>query len=67
MPFIGNLRFVEIDITADGTSSIAVTRTEIYRTSTEYDTKGRVWKSIVKVGDDIRTTVSKDHAESEVC
>jgi YD repeat-containing protein len=38
---------------------IAVTGSKIYRTPTVYDNQGHVWKSIVKVGDDIRTTEYK--------
>ncbi|MDR0337971.1 MAG: hypothetical protein LBI18_12870 [Planctomycetaceae bacterium] len=39
---VGSIRYEgsRIDIAADGTSSIIATETEIYRTSTEYDTKG---------------------------
>ncbi|MDR2439270.1 MAG: RHS repeat protein, partial [Planctomycetaceae bacterium] len=100
---VGSIRYegCKIKITTDGESSIDVTGTEVYRTSTEYDTKGRVhssidalgnitiyeydnldrqvivkqanglvtetvydsqgrvWKSIVKAGDDVRTTEYK--------
>ncbi|MDR1141590.1 MAG: hypothetical protein LBL62_07850 [Planctomycetaceae bacterium] len=49
---VGSIRYegCKIDIAADGALSIAVTGTEVYRTSTEYDTKGRVHSSIDALG-----------------
>ncbi|MDR0338521.1 MAG: hypothetical protein LBI18_15725, partial [Planctomycetaceae bacterium] len=45
---IVNIRYeiCKVDIAVDGTSTIAITGSEVYRTSTEYDTKGRVHSSI---------------------
>ncbi|MDR2641510.1 MAG: RHS repeat protein, partial [Planctomycetaceae bacterium] len=49
---VGSIRYegCKIDIAADGTSSIAVTGSEVYRTSTEYDSKGRVHSSTDALG-----------------
>jgi hypothetical protein len=49
---VGSIRYegCRVDIAADGTSSITVTSSEVYRTSTEYDTKGRVHRSIDALG-----------------
>jgi RHS repeat-associated protein len=63
---VGSIRYVnsEIEIAADGTSSIKTTGTEIYRTTTEYDSKGRVKSSTDAYGN--TTTYEYDNLDRQV-
>jgi YD repeat-containing protein len=63
---VGSIRYKnsEIEIAPDGSSSIKTVGTEIYRTSTEYDDKGRVKSSTDAYGN--VTTYEYDNLDRQV-
>jgi RHS repeat-associated protein len=63
---IGSIRYVgsEIEIAADGSATIKTIGAEIYRTTTEYDSKGRVAKSTDAYGN--VTTYEYDNLDRQV-